>query len=327
VIGPAAAIIALIWWIFGFRLGLWMACTIALCVELFCLIVGVPSRRRALAAISVTTIVWVIALAALPRTTVRYWCMDGTSVLVSRNTTEGEACVGHNHPKPSPVASQAQPSQPKSAVAPKPAVAYTCMDGTSIYQGQVESDPHVPFDTAKRAACVGHNHPPKPAKPADNNPSFVAADGVRHYAHFDFFKGIMYGCSSDGKWSTVPNCGDPIFGSRGRAAASSRAKIGVDLVLTDRVTYEEGGYIKVTGTVKNVGDDAAYSPNVHVEVYDDSMSTLLAQHDTWPAGQSFAYMKPGVSAAFETYVHVPGEPGQVRVRVSIEKYPYKEVRQ
>jgi hypothetical protein len=110
------------------------------------------------------------------------------------------------------------------------------------------------------------------------------------------------------------------------AQPSAPAKTGAKLLLTDHVKYEYG-YVTVTGTVKNIGDNAAFSPSVKVEVYDDSGGTLLAQSEgNWPAGQFFTHMKPGVSAAFEAMEHIPGEPNSIRVRVSIEKYPYEEIR-
>jgi hypothetical protein len=176
-------------------------------------------------------------------------------------------------------------------------VHYTCMDGEDVSTA-TDRWTNAPKET-KAALCVGHNHP----KPAAASPKSC-------------LPGADAACTGTGG---IP---DPAEAQ----PSAPKGKQGPDLMLIDHVTYEYG-FAKVTGTVKNVGDDDAFSPIIKMEVYDDTGQTLLAQDEgIYPAGQLFTHMKPGISAGFEGSAHVPGEPSRIRVRVSVEKFPYQEIR-
>ncbi len=86
-------------------------------------------------------------------------------------------------------------------------------------------------------------------------------------------------------------------------------------------TYEHG-YLKLGGTVENVGTGAAFSPAIRLEVYDSTGKTLLAKDTAYPAGQIMKNMTPGTSAAFESLTRIPGEPDEIRWSLNMD-YPYE----
>jgi hypothetical protein len=168
-------------------------------------------------------------------------------------------------------------------------VNYDCMDGETM---SVPIDRWSSKPTAtKAAACVGHNHP---------KPAAAAAKPMTP------------------EEQTRAN----IAAAQAKSPAPRKE---AHLMVRYHVKYEVG-YVTVNGTVKNVGDAMAFSPIVKVEVYDDSGETILAQSTATPTGQFWTRMKPGVSAAFETMDHIPGEPNSVTIRVSVDGYPYDAVR-
>lgn len=90
------------------------------------------------------------------------------------------------------------------------------------------------------------------------------------------------------------------------------------LLTVQQVTYEHG-YVKVVGVAKNTGSEGARNPTLKLSVFDSPTgATLLAESTTWPAGQLGKTMYPGTSAAFQFFASVPGEPANVRWRISID---------
>jgi hypothetical protein len=76
-------------------------------------------------------------------------------------------------------------------------------------------------------------------------------------------------------------------------------------IVVDQESYSYG-YVKVVGTVENIGESGAYSPSLKIRV--TKGGTLLAEDTTWPAGTRLKTLNPGDKVAFESMTRVPGEP-------------------
>lgn len=83
------------------------------------------------------------------------------------------------------------------------------------------------------------------------------------------------------------------------------------------------GYLKLVGTVENIGESGAYSPRLKVRV--TKGGTLLAEDSTWPAGTVSKTLDPGDKAAFEFITRVPGGESSrgTSYELSAEKFPYE----
>jgi hypothetical protein len=124
----------------------------------------------------------------------------------------------------------------------------------------------------------------------------------------------------------LPGADAACTGSGGIPASAPAPKHEAKLLIHDHVTYE-GGYVKITGKIENIGDRDVFSPIITLRVWDQH-GTLLAQDEgIYPAGQLFTHMHPGASAAFESMVHVPGEPSYVNWDVSVGKYQFEEIKE
>lgn len=104
-------------------------------------------------------------------------------------------------------------------------------------------------------------------------------------------------------------------------------KMGPKILVTIQKAEYEGSYFRVVGVAQNIGDEAASSPTLVLEIYDEYHTTLLAKDRTRPAGTLSKAIAPWASAAFTHFVSVPGAPQNVRWRVSVSEYPYEIVKE
>jgi hypothetical protein len=63
--------------------------------------------------------------------------------------------------------------------------------------------------------------------------------------------------------------------------------------------------------VRNIGNKPAHDPRLELIVF-DSAGTVRATGVTSPAGHRGADMSPGVAAAFEFMLRIPGEPAEIK---------------
>jgi hypothetical protein len=77
---------------------------------------------------------------------------------------------------------------------------------------------------------------------------------------------------------------------RTTTSTSSAARFAVK-VETEEYGY---GYLKIVGTVENVGAAAAFSPSLKIRVLRDG--TVLAEDTVWPAGMLLKSVEPGAKA-------------------------------
>lgn len=104
-------------------------------------------------------------------------------------------------------------------------------------------------------------------------------------------------------------------------------KMGPKIRVTIQKTEYEQGYFKVVGVAENIGDKATFSPTLVLEIFEQNSRTLLAKDQAWPTGTLFKDMEPGSSAAFTHFVSVPGEPQNVRWRVTVSNFPSEVIKE
>jgi len=83
------------------------------------------------------------------------------------------------------------------------------------------------------------------------------------------------------------------------------------------------GYLKLVGTVENIGESGAYSPRLKLRV--TKGDTLLAEDSTSPAGTVLKPLGPGDKAVFEFITRVPGGESSrgTSYELSAEKFAYE----
>lgn len=84
-----------------------------------------------------------------------------------------------------------------------------------------------------------------------------------------------------------------------------------------------GGYLKLVGTVENIGESGALNPLLTLRITRNG--TLLAEDNTWSAGSVLKTMVPGDKAAFEFITRVPGGESSLGVsyELSVAKFAYE----
>ncbi len=93
------------------------------------------------------------------------------------------------------------------------------------------------------------------------------------------------------------------YTSSGGYSAASTTTLKVVVTRDEIVSY--GGFVKIEGTVQNLGPNDVYSPSIIGEVFGRDR-TLLGQDREWPAGQFLHTMAVGQSAAFSMLISLHG---------------------
>jgi len=85
------------------------------------------------------------------------------------------------------------------------------------------------------------------------------------------------------------------------------------------------GFLEVHGVVTNTGGFAIYSPQITIQVWDETGKIKLAEEPAWPAGTFLKYMQPGEQAAIDFYVSVGSEPKTVKYKFLTNDVIYFDV--
>ena len=85
------------------------------------------------------------------------------------------------------------------------------------------------------------------------------------------------------------------------------------------------GFLEVHGVVTNTGGFAIYSPQIIIQVWDETGKIKLAEEPAWPAGTLLKYMQPGEQAAIDFYVSVGSEPRTIKYKFLTNDVIYFDV--
>ena len=84
------------------------------------------------------------------------------------------------------------------------------------------------------------------------------------------------------------------------------------------VTYDEFGYLAITGVLTNTGHESIFSPTIKLKIWNSDESVLLASDMSWAAGTMFENFLPGKSTAISFFTSVSGKPQHVKWLLSCE---------
>jgi hypothetical protein len=79
-----------------------------------------------------------------------------------------------------------------------------------------------------------------------------------------------------------------------------------------KATYNEFGYLEITGVLTNTCTVSIFSPTIKLEVYSSDSKVLLADDSAWAAGTMLEDFLPGSSAAIDFYTSVSGQPQNIK---------------
>jgi hypothetical protein len=79
-----------------------------------------------------------------------------------------------------------------------------------------------------------------------------------------------------------------------------------------KATYNEFGYLEITGVLTNTCTVSIFSPTIKLEVYSSDGKVLLADDSAWAAGTMLEDFLPGSSAAIDFYTSVSGQPKNIK---------------
>lgn len=77
-------------------------------------------------------------------------------------------------------------------------------------------------------------------------------------------------------------------------------------------TYDEYGYLKITGVLTNTCSASIYSPSIKLEVWSSDNTVLLASDTSWATGAMLENFLPGSSAAIDFFTSVSGAPQHIK---------------
>jgi hypothetical protein len=115
---------------------------------------------------------------------------------------------------------------------------------------------------------------------------------------------------------------DPSFSLPASTSQTSKPKLKLTI---EKLEMRSSGFLELVGVAEHIGDAAAFSPTITLEIFDKTGKTLLVQDRAWPEGQLSQSMQPGTSAAFRHFVAIPGEPKQVQWRLFAKDIPFEVV--
>ena len=112
-----------------------------------------------------------------------------------------------------------------------------------------------------------------------------------------------------------------VFGAsvltRDRAVAADLDPLPL-LAVTVHSSYYRDGELVVRGTIRNVGETAAFSPAIDLAVHEVSSGTLVASETAYPDDEIEGWLRPEDGASFEHVALIPDNVGAIEWAVTVE---------